>query len=98
MYEKELMMAILTSSTALAGLSAIVVGQVTQSRASKKVKNWFKILLTLTLLLAVLAITCTFSWFSSPSAGERLAATLCFTGQLGLFLLMVGGFWIETTE
>jgi len=98
MYEKELMMAILTSSTALAGLSAVVVGQVIQTRIAKKVKNWFRILLTLTLLVAILAITYTFAWFSSPTAGERLAATLCFTGQIGLFLIMVGGFWMETTE
>jgi len=98
MYEKELMMAILTSSTALAGLSAVVVSQVIQSRATKKIKNWFKILLTLTLLLVVLAVTYIFGWFSSPSPAEKLFAILSFTGQIGVFIAMVGGFWVWTTE
>ncbi len=92
MYEKELMLAIFTSSTALAGLAAIVAGQVLQRNKSKRVKRWFKIMLSLTLLLAVFAVINSFLWLLSPTTSERVLATACFGAELFVFVLLTLGF------
>lgn len=92
MYEKELMMAILTSSTALAGLAAVVVGQVLQTKISNKLKSWFKVMLSLTLLLAIFAVLYSFVWFMSPEPSERIVASLCFGAELIVFVLLTLGF------
>jgi hypothetical protein len=95
MYEKELMMAILTASTALAGLTGVVIGQIVQSGLATKIKFWLKVPLIFSFLLALLAVMYAISWLISPSDLDRLVSLHCFAGQLSLFSGVSATFWLR---
>jgi len=98
MYEKELMMAIIISSTALVGLGGVVIGQIMQSNLSYKAMNRFKAILLPTFALAILAIICAINWFSSPSPIERLVTVIVFAAQISMFSGAVIAFWLSAKE
>lgn len=95
MYDKELMMAILTAATALAGLSGVVIGQIAQSSLSTKVRFRLKLVLVFTFLLAILAVASAINWFSSPEHIDKLVAVSSFGAQLIVFSGAVAVFWLK---
>lgn len=95
MYEKELMMAILTAATALAGLSGVVIGQIVQSKLPAKVRYRLKLPLIFTFLLAILAVSAAIDWLSSPEDADKLAAIIFFGAQLTVFSGVVTAFWVR---
>ena len=95
MYEKELMMAILTAATALAGLSGVVIGQIAQSSLSDKAKFGLKVALICTFLLAILAVAAAIDWLSSPERADKLVAIISFGVQLCVFSGAAAAFWLK---
>jgi len=78
MYDKELMMVIITASATLAGLQGVVIGQITQSKIKTQAKNWLKVALIFTFLFALLAVIVAINWLSSPAAEHKLVALFAF--------------------
>jgi len=95
MYDKELMMAVLTASTALAGLTGVVIGQIVQSGLVNRMKFWLRIPLIFSFLLAILAVTYAIAWFTSPSDLDKVVSLLLFAGQLVLFSAVSATFWLS---
>jgi len=98
MYEKELMMAIIISSTTLVGLEGVVIGQIMQSNLSYKIMNRYKAVLLPIFVLAVIAIIFAISWFISPIPTTKLVAVRIFAIQISMFSGAVAAFWIRARE
>ena len=96
MYEKELMMAIVGSATALAGLQGVVIGQITQNmNVSAKFKRALKILLVGTFLFAIISVVSAMDWLLSPEIVDKWIAIITFSLQLTLFSVIVSAYWIK---
>lgn len=92
-YDKELMMAILTASTALAGLAGVVIGQIMQSELEVRKKLWLKTFFVITFILAGLAIFFAIGWLSSPEGWEKQLVLIVFGAQFVSFFAMTIAFW-----
>ena len=79
------MIAITTSATSLAGLTALVIGQVVQSSLRERAKKWYKIMFLFTFLMGILAIIFAIDWLFDPQAGEGIFALIFFAFQLSIF-------------
>lgn len=94
-YDKELMMAILTASTALAGLTGVVIGQIRQSKLTVRSRFCFSGLLVITFVFAGIAIARAINWLGSPEDWESQEARCYFEIQLVLFLVVATAFWLS---
>jgi hypothetical protein len=94
-YDKELMMAILTASTALAGLTGVVIGQIRQSKLTARSRFCFSGLLVITFVFAGIAIARAINWLGSPEDWESQEARCYFEIQLVLFLVVATAFWLS---
>jgi hypothetical protein len=97
MYDKELMMAIVGSSTTLAGLSAVVIGQVVQSRIYQRTKLHFRLAFSATFVLAIMAVISAMDWLVSPERVDKWLAFGFFIAQLILFTVVII-FWFWEKE
>lgn len=81
MHETELMMAIIMASTALVGLTGVIICQI----IDKPVKRWLKTIKTVfifSFLFGILAVVQAIGWLASESYGERVQATIFFAMQI----------------
>jgi hypothetical protein len=98
MYEKELMMAIIISSTTLVGLEGVVIGQIMQSNLSYKIMNRYKAILISVFVLAIITIICAIGWFILPIPTRKLIAIIVFGIQISMFSGAVTAFWLSAKE
>lgn len=98
MYESEFTMAIIIASTALLGLTGVVIGQVMQSNLSNRAINRLKAALLPTFALGIFTVVYAINWLSSPSSVERLVAIITFTFQICLFSAAAIAFWFSARE
>lgn len=91
---KEVMMAIIVAATTLAGLTGIVIGQISQSKFEKQLKKAFRLALVASFILATTAVIFAIGWLVSPSDMKREAVTSLFGAQLITFSVTTATFWL----
>lgn len=96
MYEKELMMAIVTASPALVGLTGVIIGQIAQSeRLGISRRSWLiKVPLLLSFVFGLAAVGFAIDWLVSPEYVDRVVAVLLFSARLFLVAVATVAFWL----
>lgn len=97
MHQAELMMAFLIASTALAGLTAVFMGQVAQASRDKKerVKRVDIITLLISFAMFLGVVICSINWFSSGNPWYAIGATCFFPLQIVAFTMVFINFWLN---
>lgn len=97
MHQVELMMALLIASTALAGLTAVFMGQVAQASREKRERARRVDIITLLVSFAMFlgVIVCSINWFNSGNPWYAIGTTCFFPLQIVAFTLVFVTFWLN---
>ncbi len=93
-FVKEAMIAIAVASPVLAGLTAVVVGQVWSHRLGRFLNLIFLLLFVDTLIIGFLAARGAVDWLLAPDFGDYWQPVTLFSAQLGLFIGALVVLWI----
>lgn len=95
MYEKELMTAILTASTTLVGLTAVVIAQIEKSGNDGQRTRRLKMPFIASVVFGLVGIMFDIWWFASPSGSLMLSSVCLFGFQIILFSGNAVTFWLR---
>jgi len=95
MHETELMMAIIMASSALVGLTGVIVCQITD----KPIKRWLKIIkgiFVFSFLFGILAIALAIDWLVLESSWARVYAHIAFGIQVIMVSVASIVYWLSS--
>ncbi len=95
--QSNLMMALLVSSTALAGLTGVFVGFTAQILSTTgKFERWYLTICGgLFFIMFVMVMSNTIGWFQTPERAELITNTIYwFVGQFAAFIILMIMCWV----
>jgi uncharacterized membrane protein YobD (UPF0266 family) len=98
LYISNVMMAVIIASTALVGLTGVLIGQVMQPTFPKNTRLRFRSGFAASLFIGILAVLLALLWFlNAHICGEceliALLSVLALLGQIALFIRVAFEFW-----
>lgn len=92
-HQNELAMAVLVASTAFAGLTGVVIGQITQHKLPISTTKRLKNSLQWSFMAGVIAASLAIFWFVKPCIWTVGVAAIGLVFQISLFWPIVYRFW-----